>query len=43
VPHRKGAIMASPEQGGWKETAKKWAIRGGIVAGLIGIIAIIAA
>ena len=35
--------MANPERGGWKETAKKWAIRGGIVAGLIGIIAIIAA
>ena len=35
--------MASPEQGGRWETLKKWAIRGGIVAGVIGIIAILAA
>jgi len=34
--------MASLEQGGWKETAKKWAIHGGIVAGILGIIAILA-
>jgi len=32
--------MASPEQGGRWETLKKWAIRGGIVAGILGLIAI---
>ena len=30
--------MANPERGGWTETAKKWAIRGGIVAGVIGLV-----
>ena len=34
---------AEKQPGGWKETTKTWAIRGGIVAGLLGIIALIAA
>jgi hypothetical protein len=35
--------MASLEQGGWKETAKKWVIPGAIVAGILGMLAIAAA
>jgi len=35
--------VVNPERGNWQETAKKWAIRGGIVAGLLWIVAHLAA